>query len=93
MRTDFSSDDQFRRLPAPVNTSIRRTGSGICLCSEIDMCRSPQTCSEHHPSAASPKGGNQTSLTALGLHPSKLIEGLVIDPEGKPPKRKRSKRA
>ena len=31
----------LRRRPAPVNISIRRTGSGICLCSEIDMCRSP----------------------------------------------------
>src|SRR3981081_3165263 len=37
----FSSPDQLRRRPAPVNTSMRRTGSGICLCSEIDMCRSP----------------------------------------------------
>src|SRR5215467_2111329 len=36
----FSSADQLRRRPAPVNTSMRRTGSGICLCSEIDMCRS-----------------------------------------------------
>jgi len=31
-----------------VNTSIRRTGSDICLCSEIDMCRSP------HPLRQSP---------------------------------------
>src|SRR4051812_2584146 len=37
----FSAADQLRRRPAPVNTSMRRTGSGICLCSEIDMCRSP----------------------------------------------------
>src|SRR5579862_3350335 len=37
----FSDADQLRRRPAPVNTSMRRTGSGICLCSEIDMCRSP----------------------------------------------------
>src|SRR5262245_56524371 len=36
----FSAADQLRRRPAPVNTSMRRTGSGICLCSEIDMCRS-----------------------------------------------------
>src|SRR6266513_2733582 len=44
----FSAADQLRRRPAPVNTSIRRTGSGICLCSEIDMCRSP------HPLRQSP---------------------------------------
>jgi len=35
----FSSGDQFRRRPAPVNTSIRCAGSGIGLWSEIDMCR------------------------------------------------------
>src|SRR5579864_1794694 len=37
----FADADQLRRRPTPVNTSMRRTGSGICLCSEIDMCRSP----------------------------------------------------
>src|SRR5665213_501874 len=41
MITAFSSADQLRRRPAPVNTSMRRTGSGICLWSEIDMCRNP----------------------------------------------------
>src|SRR5580765_2022799 len=59
----FSAADQLRRRPAPVNTSIRRTGSGICLCSEIDMCRSPRVGFEHHPSAARPKGAAQTPLT------------------------------
>src|SRR3954449_8030590 len=44
----FSAADQLRRRPAPVNNSMRRTGSGICLCSEIDMCRSP------HPLRQSP---------------------------------------
>src|SRR5438045_5861037 len=48
MIATFSAADQLRRRPAPVNTSIRRTGSGICLCSEIDMCRSP------HPLRQSP---------------------------------------
>src|SRR4051794_2960833 len=37
----FSAADQLRRRPAPVNTSMGRTGSGICLCSEFDMRRSP----------------------------------------------------
>ena len=60
----FSAADQLRRRPAPVNTSIRRTGSGICLCSEIDMCRSPRVGFEHHPSARTPKGAAQTPLTA-----------------------------
>src|SRR3954469_24222478 len=44
----FSAADQLRRRPAPVNNSMRRTGSGICLCSEINMCRSP------HPLRQSP---------------------------------------
>jgi len=59
----FSAADQLRRRPAPVNTSIRRTGSGICLCSEIDMCRSPRVGFEHHSSARTPKGAAQTPLT------------------------------
>src|SRR5262245_25509614 len=59
----FAAADQLRRRPAPVNTSMRRTGSGIGLCSEIDMCRSPRVGFEHHPSDARPKGVAQTPLT------------------------------
>src|SRR5580704_7856202 len=62
MIAPFSAADQLRRRPAPVNTSMRRTGSGICLCSEIDMCRSLLG-SDNHPSAAGSKGGGGTSLT------------------------------
>src|SRR5215212_1575119 len=36
----FSSAGQLRRRPAPVNTSMRRARSGLCISSEIDMCRS-----------------------------------------------------
>src|SRR5215207_9406568 len=38
----FSSAGQVRRRPAPVNTSRRRARSGLCISSEIDMCRSSQ---------------------------------------------------
>src|SRR4030081_1142974 len=58
----FSTGDQLRRRPAPVNTSMRRTGSGICLCSEIDCVGAPIG-SDNHPSGARPKGGAQTPLT------------------------------
>jgi hypothetical protein len=60
----FAAADQLRRRPAPVNTSMRRTGSGIGLCSEIDMCRSPRVGFEHHPSDGTPKGVAQTPLTS-----------------------------
>src|ERR1051325_9665541 len=59
----FSAADQLRRRPAPVNTSIRRTGSDMCICSEIDMCRSPHISSDNHPSNARPKGASGTPLT------------------------------
>src|SRR3954462_13401211 len=38
----FSSAGQLRRRPAPVNTSRRRARSGLCISSEIDICRSSQ---------------------------------------------------
>src|SRR3954447_20920553 len=38
----FSSAGQLRRRPAPVNTSRRRARSGLCVSSEIDICRSSQ---------------------------------------------------
>src|SRR3982751_6183531 len=38
----FSSAGQVRRRPAPVNTSRRRARSGLCISSEIDICRSSQ---------------------------------------------------
>src|SRR6188508_3171914 len=73
----FSAADQLRRRPAPVNTSIRRTGSGICLCSEIDMCRSPRVGFEHHPSARTPKGAAQTPLTVRSER--QLMERIEFD--------------
>src|SRR3954453_8289435 len=38
----FSSAGKVRRRPAPVNTSRRRARSGLCISSEIDICRSSQ---------------------------------------------------
>jgi hypothetical protein len=61
----FSSADQFRRRPAPVNTSMRRTGSGICLGSEIDMCRNPQPAPSINPQASNQKVAGEQRLHIL----------------------------
>ena len=58
----FSSALQLRRRPVPVNTSIRRTGSVIALCSVIILSpkANPPKTLRSSPHA---KGGNKTSLT------------------------------
>jgi hypothetical protein len=76
----FASEDQFRRRPAPVNTSIRRTGSGISVSSEIDMCRNLLG-PEHRQSILTAKGGRQTPLTnilgRIAEHPVNRIAALL----------------
>src|SRR3954466_11565075 len=47
----FSSADQLRRRPAPVNTSMRRARSGIAVSSEIDVCRSSKSAPNFTPHA------------------------------------------
>jgi hypothetical protein len=78
----FAAADQLRRRPAPVNTSMRRTGSGIGLCSEIDMCRSPRVGFEHHPSDGTPKGVAQTPLTSSSTNPAMKPKAAAICPAG-----------
>jgi hypothetical protein len=72
----FSSADQLRRRPAPVNTSMRRTGSGICLCAEIDKCRSPHRLRDS-PFCRHAKGGAQTPLTLYPPPTAKENAGMI----------------
>ena len=59
----FSAADQLRRQPAPVNSSMRRAGSGMAIRSEIDMCRSPTPGPDNHSSHRRQKGDLETLLT------------------------------
>src|SRR5215204_6496603 len=61
----FSSAGQVRRRPAPVNTSKRRARSGLCISSDIDMCRSSKPAPNVIPHAqrrkVQPRGRLRTS--------------------------------
>jgi len=65
----LSSTVQRRRPPAPVITSMRRTGrSGSSVGSSLDTSRSPFSDQDqhHHTSRSLSKGGLRTSLTSYG---------------------------
>src|SRR5216683_6722795 len=59
----LSSSLHFRRRPAPVKTSSRRTGSVIALCTVSILSLTVKTKPKTRRSAHHPKGGRRTSLT------------------------------
>jgi hypothetical protein len=60
----FSAANQLRRRPAPVNTSIRRPGSGNAYALK-STCAGAVIRSDNHLSAARARGAPQTPLTEV----------------------------
>src|SRR6185437_12458587 len=65
----LSSSLHFRRRPAPVKTSSRRTGSVIALCTVSILSLTVKTKPQTRRSAHHPDGGRKTSLTIYRKRP------------------------
>jgi hypothetical protein len=61
----LSSSRHVRRRPAPLNTSSRRTGSMIPICSVSILSPTVQTKPQTRRSRHHPEGGGRTALTAV----------------------------
>src|SRR3954470_2603018 len=82
----LSSAGQVRRRPAPVNTSMRRARSGICISSDIDIGRSSKSAPNIIPFTP---GAGRCSPDDAYFGPALQLFNKGVQDHGSPPVRRR----